>query len=501
MTIMSFKKYQKIGLKILFLFLLSFFLSSCRTKCNQNSSDYPECLGTNNDIQETNNDNKNIELVFWNLFDDKKTLLGQIQQFESLHPGIKIEYLDFQNKDNYEDILINKIAEGKGPDIFSIHYSWVTKHKNKISPMPSDIMIPEKFRQTFFDVVAENLIAKDENGNENIYGVSLFVDTLSLFYNKSIFRDLLRSSSQPADNWEDIKEQVYALTKTDNSVERFSLSGIAMGRADNIRHSTNILSLLFLQYKAKLFDEKNAQAIISKQQGTIEGSGKAFFPGEEAIKLFTSFALPSYKNYSWNRNITGLLPEKMEIGVFCRGKTAMIFGFSSLYEEIITTIEELKKTQQNSISPEDIGISLSPQIMSRDFTEQRDSLGDFYALTVSRNSKNAHLAWEFLNFLSSAESARDYHIKTKKPTARFDLIDEQIVEKDFGVFAQQVPYAKTVPIIDQKTFSNIFSQAIDEIANSKKSAKETLKLTEKKLECNLKKLEGENLDQNCNEIQ
>lgn len=504
-TTLLLKNWLKIGLTTALLVIFATAFSGCRTKCQEGSAGYPECLGEDAPAATNTNTPKEkpkvVELVFWNLYDPNDTFSGQIQAFQSQNSNVRIVYKKFENEEEYEQLLINEIAEGEGPDIFAIHHSWVPKHQGKISPMPVDVMVPDIYRETFFDVTGEVLIREDEEGFEQIYGIPLFVDTLALYYNKSIFRDGIQSTSKPDDTWEGIKEQVFTLTETNNSAERFALSGIGIGRADNVRHAIDVMSLLLIQNETQVYDETFSQSIINNKQGTVEGTGKAFYPGRESLKLYTSFALPSYKHYSWNQMITGYQPEQQEIGVFLRGKTAMIFGYSSLYQELLAVLEGKRRNQEETIRVDDIGVAEVPQFMPKTEKGQKDALANFYPLTVSRNSEDAAIAWEFLHFLASAEGAKEYHQKTNKPTARFDLIDDQVSEDIFGAFARQVPYSKTLTTLDQDDFSVIISEAINSVAKAKSDSEDAMALVETRLSCIAKKFQGEEADADCTNVE
>lgn len=440
-----------------------------------------------------------IELVFWSLFDPCDLFRGQIQEFESKNQGYKINCKKFSNAEEYEKVLINEIAEGRGPDIFSLKNTTIAKHKGKITPMPAEIMVPEKFRDTFFAVAADDLLLKNNEGLEQIYGIPLYVDTLALYYNKQLFRDNLPSTDKPAETWEEIKEQVYALTKKDNSIERFAVVGLAAGRADNIQRAIDILSLVLIQQGTKMYE--NDKPIFALQQGTLEGTGKPYFPGVEALKLYTGFGLPSYKNYSWNDLITSFSGDQKEVGVFVRGKAGMIFGYSYLYDEIDLQIQAAQKKGTSHIAMEDIGIAPVPQLVKPDSSGKQDALASYFPLTVSRNSREPAKAWEFINLLASPGSLQDYHQKTHRPTSRKDMIEEQSLEAIFGVFARQASYAKSLPTIDDAAFKAIFEEAVNSVAKSKKTPEEALAIAQRKMDCVLKKAKDPTLDTTCAEAQ
>lgn len=482
-----------------FILLLPITFSACRTKCVEGSAAYPDCLPPEEReefVEPEAPEEEKVEIVVWNLFDPKSAFSGPIQAFESNNRNISIRYKMFENQEIYERTLINEIAEGGGPDIFVMHHSWLEKHKKKISPMPENIMVPDKFRETFQPVASDTLILKDDDDFEQIYGIPLFIDTLALYYNKEAFRKI-SDSSKPDLTWEDIKLQVNILTEENKSPQRFALSGIAMGRADNIQYAPDIFSLLLVQEEAQLFDEEGDISIINQRQGSIPGSGEAFYPGQEALDLYTSFGLSTHRNYSWNSMITGYSPQQKELGVFVRGQTAMIFGYSTTYQDIIAILEGVRKNNTDTIDEEDIGVVKAPQ-----FTKEGNlALAEFYPLTVSRNSENPDAAWEFLAYLASTESAREYNERTNKPTARYDLIKEQMTKKTFGIFAQQVPNSKVLPTLEQKDYELIVSEAINTVAKGKEGVRNAMKLVEIRLTCLRKKFNGEIVDKNCTEIE
>ncbi len=477
------------------LLLATFAISfgGCRTKCEEGSASYPDCL----EIEATPPPN-NREIVIWNLHDPSDVFLGPMQQFESqqnaIERGLKMTYKQFSNPEEYENLILSEIAQGKGPDIFAIDPTWLTKYPGMFAPMPADLMVPEQVDELFFPVIANTLVR-----NEYILALPMYVDTLALYYNAKIFRNQLYKSNKPNETWEAIKEQAFDMSEQDKSIERFRLSTVAMGRFDNIRLAADIISMLFLQYNARLFDEAGEKAIIAEEQGTSGGTGKPYSPGVEAMKLYTGFADARYKNYSWNRLLTGLYPELDEIGAFARGKVAMIFGYSSTYGDIIATIEGLSKNNVGTIIPEDIDTALAPQLNGF-ASENRVALAHFYPLAVSNGSQNSYEAWQFVKFVTTDETiARSYHQATKKPSALKTLNPEQSSEALFGVFARQVPYAKVLDVISKQDFVRFLQKMTVEleIQDLESQVMPTLQV---RMQCLLDKIKGKGLDTDCSSV-
>ncbi len=454
-----------------FIFLLSF--SSCRTK---------------EETKLSNKSQKN-EITMWNLFDDSDVFKGQIQAYQSKHPNVQITYRKFTNIDEYEELLVNEIAEGEGPDIFAMSNTWVDKHLKKISPFPvgktSIPMNQQIFEDTFFHIASKDLIK-----NGAIYGMPLFIDNLAIYYNKKIFQDNIPNSDKPAETWDEIKKQVSLITKKNNSIEKFSLSGIAMGRADNISRATDILYGLMLEHGTQMFNDAGNKAIFSSKQSSAQGAGKPYQPFLEALSLYTSFSNSKYKNYSWNEEITSLSKDDKEIDPFLRGKTAMIFGYSYLYEDLLSKRKQIKTLGESTINEEDIGIIEFPQILSFAETGKRDALASYFPFTVSRNSKNSDIAWDFIQFLTSKDSLIDYYEKTKKPSSRKDLVEEQMLDPVYGVFARQASYSKSFPEsfpVDSNFLNKVFINAIEEVNKNKTSLPDIATKAEAQVNCQLEK--------------
>lgn len=405
-----------------------------------------------------------MTLVYYKMFDDEDVMRPLIQQYQVEHPMVQIVYRKFEDLEEYENLIVNELAEGEGPDIFSVPNYWFLRHKKKISPMPTTMMTPQDFDSTFVSVATKDLVLRDPaDGVNKIYGMPLTVDTLALYYNRATYEDKIPSRGRPATTWEGIKEDVFRLTKTDNSFERFEVAGIAMGRADNISRAVDILYLLMIQYGASFYNENVSSAIFDTEKVITEG-GQSINPATEALDLYTSFGLPANKNYSWNQYLADSRQHEKEMETFAKGKVAMIFGYSYLYEDIKNKIDELQKQGVKTIDLEDMRIAPVPQVNDPETsTEKRDAYANYFAETVSRTSKNPDVAWDFLMFITSKENIEYYSDKTKKPTSRRDMIDTQIQDPIYGVFAEQIGYAESLPIYDAVRYEEIFGKAIGSV--------------------------------------
>ena len=242
----------------------------------------------------TKTSTETVDLVMYGLFDDSEIYTPLIQEYESANSNVDITYKQFTDPEAYLDLIINELAEGEGPDIFMMHNSWIYEHYKKTTPYVVDYDTALSFDETFVSVVTDDFL-REYGENYAIFGMPMYVDTIALFYNEDHFEDAIPSRGKPADTWSEVVDDVYKLTKSDNSFERFEVAGVAMGRADNILRAIDILYTLFLQYDTPFYNEDYTESAITDTEVSAEGGIES--AGEAALDLYTSFAVPSNKNY------------------------------------------------------------------------------------------------------------------------------------------------------------------------------------------------------------
>ena len=225
-----------------------------------------------------------IELTYYRLFDPEDVFEPLIKTYESEHPNIRINYKKFTDQYEYMNLIINELAEGEGPDIFSLHSAEFSEHQRKLTPATNKIMDPETFKATFVPGASQDLLLKGENGEIRVYGLPLYVDTLALYYNADHFEEVIPDRGKPAAAWSELQQDVTKLTIPDQSFERFERAGIAMGRADNLLRAIDLLYALFLQFGVEFYNPVFNEATFA------EGVNP---PAVEVFNLFLSLAASS----------------------------------------------------------------------------------------------------------------------------------------------------------------------------------------------------------------
>jgi len=377
-----------------------------------------------------------ITLTYWRVFDDSDAFQEIIDKYKVIHPNITINYRKLRYEE-YESELLNALAEDRGPDMLSIHNTWLRKYQNKLAPMPASITMAYPIEQgsikkevvpvlktakslslsdlknLFIDTVYNDVVLDDNQ----IYGLPLSVDTLVLYYN----RDLLNNAgiTQAPQYWnKEFQQNVKKMTKQD-PVQGIIQSGIALGGSNNINRFSDVLSVLMMQNGATMMDGKQ----VMFNAIPPAGQDKKYNPGLEALRFYIDFSNPGKEVYSWNES----LPNSLEM--FTSGKLAMMFGYS--YD--LATI----KAQAPKLN---FSISKLPQIEG---SPVEVNFANYWVESVSKKSKYQNESWDFIQFAAKEEQAKTYLAKTKKPTALRSLVNAQKEDDELGVFASQLLTAKS----------------------------------------------------------
>ena len=393
------------------------------------------CKSVPKDVQERT---KPVQLVYWRVFDDSDAFGGLISEYNKLHPNVNISYRKLRY-DEFEKKLLNALAEDRGPDIFSIHNTWLRGYAPKLLPMPSALTIPYKtikgtikkdvvwelktektistreIKSKFIDQVAKDVIIK-ESGQDQVYGLPLSVDTLALFYNKELLN--AAGIAEAATNWQAFQSHVKKLTKQDAS-GNITTAGAALGTAKNVERGVDVLSLLMMQNGAKMTNDNNYATF---NLTPTELSGRTTPPGVEALTFYTDFASPQKEVYTWNET----MPNSLD--AFIQGKTAYFFGYAYHIPVIKSRAPKLQ-----------YGITKFPQISGN----KEINFANYWLEVVSKKTKYQNEAWDFVQFMANEKNVEKYLDKTKKPTALRGLIKKQSEDNDLYTFVTQLLTAKS----------------------------------------------------------
>lgn len=398
-----------------------------------------------------------ITLTYWRVFDGPDDFAEIIQRYNAQHPYITINYRKLRY-DEYEAELLNAFAEDRGPDIFSIHNTWMSKYESKIAPMPEQttMVFPVEKGSIKKEIVSETRIVRSLNLRElkqnfvdvvysdmviggKIYGLPLSVDTLAMYYNQDLF-DQAGITKIPAYWDREFQQTVNKLTKLDLKGEILQ-SGVALGGSSNIERNSDIVSVLMMQNGA-VMESDSGQVLFNTIPAGFKDNN--YNPGLMALRFYTDFANPVKEVYSWNNKLSS------SMDMFTSGKLAIMFGYAYHLPTIKTTAPKLNFL-----------VAPLPQIEG---TSVPVNFANYWTEVVSKKSTHQNEAWNFIQFASNQEVVGSYLSKTKKPAALRALINDQKEDLEIGVFADQVLTAKSWykgknPLL----MENFFSQMIEAV--------------------------------------
>ncbi len=390
-----------------------------------------------------------ITLEYWTVFNSPEDYSQIIADYQAIHPNIRVNVKKFRF-DEYENQLVNALAEDRGPDIYSLHNTWVPSYRTKLLPLPPTTTLAYQFttgtiqketitelrttrslndadlkrdylEQVFDDVYLPRTVIEDGEivlGAPAIYALPVAFDTMVMYFNP----DLLDNAGipQPAEFWHEFQEDVQQLARFDSFGNVIS-AGTALGTANNIPRSVDLLSVLMMQNGAEMIDEEGRDVVFNEIPQALRGT-RSTVPGEEATRFYTSFANENNRNYTWTAN------EQDALEAFIQGKVAYFFGYFYHKEQI----EGLAPKLNFEVAP-------FPQIQGN----PEIYFANYWVEGVSKRTVNADAAWDFVQFMTSSAESEKFLVQTQKPTARRQFINNQIADPELSVYANQLLKSKS----------------------------------------------------------
>ncbi len=423
---------------------------------------------------------KPAKLTIWRVFDDSSTFAEATSAYRAIHPNVSFEYRELRY-DEYEDELIRAFAEGNGPDIFSIHNTWIGGYSSLIQPLPPSLTIPysetrgtikkeviytvkeeptiskRTLKTEFVDVVEKDVVRlyrpnAQAEAVERVFGLPLSVDTLALYYNK----DLLNAAgiAEPPTTWNQFQDQVSKLTQLGLN-DSLLQSGAAIGTGENVERAADILSLLMMQNGTQMVDDRGRATFAQDVNEELLGA--------DALRFYTDFANPLKQVYTWNND------QPNSFDAFASGKTAFFFGYSYHAPLIRTASPKLN-----------FALTGAPQIEGG----KTVNYANYWVETVAKTSPHANWAWDFIEFAASIQHVPFYLTAAEKPPARRALINTQSENEDLSAFANQILTAKSWYMgsnakVAEEAFVDLIEATLkgDEIEDSLKDAQNKVNQT------------------------
>lgn len=301
---------------------------------------------------------------------DELSFLRILNELKNDDEDLSVVQYHQRDPRTFDDELVNAIAEGRSPDLILIPHTKLVKFRTKLQPISYESISERYFYDTYIDG-AEIFMLSD-----GVYGIPLAVDPLVMFWNRDLFS--ANGLAQPPRTWDELMTQTtQAITKinTDRSVVQ---SAIAFGEYTNVSYAKEILAMLMLQAGSTLVDEVGGtyRVSVNASQGN-----STLNPGEAAVTFYTQFALSNKELYSWNRS------KESDRKEFLKGDLGLYFAPASEYY----TIER-----------DNVNLNFDITRVPQDLGAIPRTYGDFYALSIPRQSDNFIGAYKVALLIASA---------------------------------------------------------------------------------------------------
>ena len=375
---------------------------------------------------------------FWD--PEKRQIDRLIQEFEATHPDIKIRF-DSPPYSTYTTKLAASVSAGTGPDVINIHNSWAYKYikSGLLKPVPEEIISTEEIEEQFFSLIES---FKYEG---RYYGLPIGAGNLALFYNTRMFEEAGLDPEHPPATWEELQAAAQKLTRRENG--RILISGAAIGQPTH-QGWNYLVEGLFRQAGSQIISPDHKKVLWNSPEGV------------RALQFFTSF-IKDLKVYSYDF----LSPYE----AFSREISAMM-------------IEGNWSIGRLAIDAPNLPYRTAPLPKGK----ERATYGTFWANCVTKKATGEveTAAWEFIKFIASAESSREWALNVGELPMRKAVAESaELVEKEprIAPFLEQMPYAYSSLKKEEEVYKRAIIEAVEEVLLKDKAPEDALNAAAKKV--------------------
>jgi multiple sugar transport system substrate-binding protein len=384
----------------------------------------------------SNNNTDKVELEMWGLWETKSVMDPLIKEYQKTNQNVIISYSE-RPSTNYKTTLSTRLEEtqGPGPDIAIIHNTWVPTFKDKLTPLPEDVMSRDEYSTTFYPTALDDFTASDRR----LYGIPLMFDGLGMFYNKELLAKA--GIAEPPDDWNEFKDAALKMTEKDARGD-IKVAGAAIGTSNNINHYFDLISVLMLQNNVKMMASDGLTANFSSDEDGSRGAA--------TMDFYTSFAEADSDSYVWSDALGN------DLEAFARGEVAIMFAPSWRVFDVL-----------NLNASRDFDVAPLPQLPSSETTESPTiNWATYWGYGVSKNADNPEEAWRFIKFLASKDIQNQFFNEGSNVRpfgeiySRRDLASELKGQKYVDAYVTMAPTARDWPMRDDDKAKELFGIAI-----------------------------------------
>ncbi len=361
--------------------------------------------------------------------------------------ALNVTYVE-KDKDNFNQILLEALATGKGPDAILTSGEDILTYQDKLFIIPFESLTERQFKDTFIE---EGELFKT---NKGFLAVPFNVDPLVLFWNRDIFT--IHDKTSPPSNWNTVVSLVPEMRDISEDLTVFE-SVISLGDYRNINHAKSILAALMLQSGTPIttlgFRESDELLVLSSKL-TASPRDSLLIPSVAAVNFYTQFADPLSKVYSWNRS----LPNSLDM--FASDDLAMYIGLGSEAKLIRSKNPNLNFDM--ALLPQS-GVNAVPI-----------TYGKMQGLAILSSSKNVAGAFQIINNLTSNLFLKMYAEQSGLPPVRRDLLSTPPTDSDGSILYRSALYSRGFLDPHPAKTNNIFQNMIESVLSGRMGASESV---------------------------
>ncbi|MBP1931341.1 extracellular solute-binding protein [Ammoniphilus resinae] len=340
----------------------------------------------------------------------EKIFLETVDKFEEKHPDVELKALRIPN-DAYKQKLAVSMSGGNPPDIF---VSWGGGWLKAFAEAGNVLDITGKFDESRFNKLALN----NTIFNDKVYGLPLAISLTHFYYNKEIFA---KYNLTPPKTWDELVNAIETLKK--NNVIPIALA-----------NKTKWPGAYYLMYFADRIGSEKLFLDAFHRNGRGFDDPEYVKAGEYIQKLVDMEAFnPGFNGVPWDAGQGRQL--------MYSGQAAMLLISNSFINNIRDENPEYEKKVDffpfpsipgGKGDPTNLGVNTSP------------------VWSVSSTSKYPDLAVEFINDLTSVETAQAFadrtgYVTTINGVNYSDPIVKKLAEQLEKANAVHFPYDQTIP--------------------------------------------------------
>jgi ABC-type glycerol-3-phosphate transport system substrate-binding protein len=227
------------------------------------------------------------------------------------------------------------------------------------------------------------------------------------------------------------------------------------------------------------------------------GQVKLGSQGENALAYYTQFADAQSSLYTWNPRM------HYSLDAFYEGKAAMMINYSWHYDTIKRKNAKLNYAV-SELPQSSVGGTTANYANYWAFAVSKNKLDEQSPDPNAKNQARIHEAWQFLKYLSidhkgtlvlenavsgnkkefslSYDPATEYLLKTGKPAARRDILEQQKTDTILGPFVTGNLIAKSWRQTNSEAIESVLAEMINSVNIGAMSKSEAIKLAEDRIQ-------------------